>query len=177
MAIIVEDGSIVTGANSFIDIVYLEDYAETRGFLLPTTDAVKEQYLIIAMDYLTAYRSLFKGVKVEDDQPLLWPRDLVYIDNVLFDKTSIPEELKKAQAQLVVEQQKRVPLFPKAVTSTTEGLVIEKTIGPLTKKYSANASQMNTLANPSKPIKIASVEMFLAPLIGSCGQSLITHRV
>lgn len=177
MAIIVEDGSIVTNANSFIDIDYLEAYAEARGFLLPTTDAIKEQYLLIAMDYLTQYRSQFKGSKVEEDQPLLWPRKEVYIDNVLFSQTSIPQELKLAQAHLVVEQQKRVPLFPKPVTSTTEGLVIEKTVGPLTKKFAGNASQLNTLANPSKPIKIAAVEMFLAPLIGSCGQSLVTYRV
>lgn len=168
--IIVETGSNVANANSYVDLTYLGSYAEKRGLVLPQTQTDKEIYLLRAMDYLEARRMDYQGIKTNVDQALQWPRDGVEIDCEPVAKDSIPVALKNAQCQLVVEQQKRTPLYPKARTSSSEGYVTEKTIGPLTKKFAfggAGAAPMN------KPIEIPTVEVFLHPITksGACCNS------
>ncbi|MCC6271130.1 MAG: hypothetical protein IT190_07620 [Microbacteriaceae bacterium] len=134
---------------------------------MPTTDTDKEIFLLKAMDYLEARRFDFQGAKANSEQSLQWPRVGTQIDCVDVAADAIPVELKKAQCQLVVEQQKRTILYPSPRTSTDTGFVTQKTVGPLTKKFSAVG---DGAVNPNKPIIIASVEMFLLPLTikGSC---------
>lgn len=132
--LIVEDGSGVDNANTYVDVAYLDSYASDRGFSIPTDEADKQVFLIRAFDYLHAR----------------------LCDCVVF--APIQDALKKAQCQLVVEQQNRTLLYPKPITSSTEGFVTEKTVGPLTKKFSAGAGGR---AATSQPVRIASVEVWL----------------
>ena len=166
--IIVEDGSNVDDANSYVDIAYLDLYASERGLSLPTELEDKQIFLIKAFDYLEARRSDYQGYKAVEEQKTQWPRTEVYIDHELLDSDAIPVELKKAQCQLVVEQQQRTLLYPKPRTSSVEGFVTQKTVGPLTKKFSLEGKGVS---NPNAPILIASVEIFLKPLTSCCGQS------
>lgn len=132
--LIIENGSGVDNANSYADVTYLDSYASDRGFSIPTTEDDKEVFLIRAFDYLYAR----------------------LCDCVVF--FPIQDALKKAQCQLVVEQQNRTLLYPKPITSSTEGYVTEKTVGPLTKKFSPN---IGGRAASSQPVRIASVEIWL----------------
>ena len=100
MTIIVEDGSIVAGANSYISQADLVDFAAARGVTL-TGDT--EQLLIKSMDYIEGYRAKFKGLKLTSDQPLQWPRSSVYVDNYLLANDVIPAELINAQAMAAIE--------------------------------------------------------------------------
>lgn len=165
--LIVEDGTGVANANTYINLAYLESYAADRGFTIPTVQADKEKFVLRAMDYLEARRMDYQGHKTDEDQTLQWPRTDVMFDCKALGVDVIPEVLKKAQCQLVVELQQRTRLFPVPRTSSVEGLVTEKTVGPLTKKFAFNGQG---LADPTKPIVIASVESFLSPLThkGSC---------
>jgi len=165
--LIVEDGTGVANANTYVDLAYLQNYADNRGLTLPTSDTDKEIFLLRAMDYLEGRRDEFQGSKAVVDQSLQWPRVDVSIDCVELAVDTIPEELKRAQCQLVVEQQSRTKLYPTPRTSSVEGLVTQKTVGPLTKKFAFDGKG---LADPSKGIVIASVEIFLKPLTvkGSC---------
>lgn len=94
MAIIVEDGSIVTDANSYVSEAELTAYATARGITI-TGDT--EVLLIKAMDYIESQD--FKGVKSTRDQPLQWPRVDVWVDGYMVDYDSIPQLLKNAQMQ------------------------------------------------------------------------------
>ena len=165
--LIVEDGTKVSNANTYVDLAYLETYASNRGLTLPTLQADKEIFLLRAMDYLESRRNDFQGVKTHDDQFLQWPRTNVSIDCKAVGIDLIPEELKKAQCQLVVEQQNRTRLYPAPRTSSVEGLVTHKQVGPLTKKFAFDGK---ATADPAKAVIIASVETFLYPLTikGSC---------
>lgn len=170
--IIVEDGTIVANANSYIDVTYLNAFATDRGFTLPSTTNEKEILIIKAMDYLEA--KCFKGEKSIADQELQWPRDNVYIDCELLNTDVIPEVLKRALAQLVVEQHLGTALYPVPRTSTVQGFVTQKTVGPLTKKFSAFGGTVSSIT----PITIASVELFLQSILGSCcGNGLRTVRI
>lgn len=94
MAIIVEDGSIVANANSYVSEADLLAYAVARGV---TLQANTEILLIKAMDYIESLN--FIGIKVQSTQPLQWPRANVYIDDYPFPSNEIPKELKNALMQ------------------------------------------------------------------------------
>lgn len=172
--LIVEDGSGVENANTYIDEAYLTTYASDRGLSVPTTTQAQQQAIIAAMDYLTYFTDQWAGTRTADAQALPWPRESVYIDNVEQASDAIPEDLKKAQAQLVVEKNRGTLLFPEPLQSATEGLVIENTVGPLTKKFAFTGKGT---ANPLVPIKIASVWAYLDKLTGISSNALLTYRI
>lgn len=172
MPLVVEDGTIVANANSYVDLSFLTAFATARGLSLPVGSTAQEQFAIQAMDYLESIR--YQGSKVDATQSLQWPRKDVSIDDTDFAEDAIPTELKYAQCQLVVSLQAGILLWPKPVTSTTEGIVIEKTVGPLTKKFASNKSK-GEVANSRSRIVIAQVEAYLSKLIG-CGSAIKVRR-
>lgn len=106
MALIVEDGSIVEGANSYVSLDEADTYFETHPYYSANwsdlNDDQKESFLIYAT---TTIENLFtwKGYASNLAQPLGWPRVSVYnkygtplTDNV------IPNNLKMAQMELAV---------------------------------------------------------------------------
>jgi hypothetical protein len=98
MTIVVEDGSIVSGANSYITVAEFKSWANDRGITYGTDAKITEQ-LHRSMDY---FESLpFKGVKHTKDQALQFPRDDLYIDGYSIDSNEIPKEVKTALFELV----------------------------------------------------------------------------
>ena len=88
--IIVENGTVVAGANSYVSEADLTAYAADRGVTLTTALDV---LIIKAMDYIESLS--FIGDKHKEAQPLQWPRDEVYIDRYYIERETIPKELKK----------------------------------------------------------------------------------
>ncbi len=171
--LIVEDGSGVADANTYVDEAFLVSYADDRGLTISPTGSVRQQQLLKAMDYLESQTGRFQGSKTLSTYSLPWPRKEVYIHGVLIDKHTIPIQLKNAQSQIVVELQAGTRLYPIPRTSSVEGFVTQKTIGPLTKKYAQDG--LGTIAS-QLPIRIATVELFLKQLIGNSNSSLNTYR-
>ena len=97
MTIIVEDGSNVENANSYVTEAELSEYATARGITLTTSS---EQLIVLSMDYIEALE--YKGIKTEEDQPLQWPRYNVIVDNYWIDSDEIPKELKQGQLATAV---------------------------------------------------------------------------
>ena len=97
MAIVVEDGSIVSGANSYVTEAELTTYATDRGITITGDTSV---LLIKAMDWLEAQE--FVGYKYTEDQPLQWPRFNYIIDGYYKDSDYIPPELKNGLMALAV---------------------------------------------------------------------------
>lgn len=99
MALIIETGSIVTGANSYTTTTELTDFATARGI---TISGDPEQLLLKAMDYLETLS--FIGLKKTRDQPLQWPRSGVWIDAYDFPDDEIPQELKNGQIEIALAE-------------------------------------------------------------------------
>lgn len=97
MAIIVEDGTVVTGANSYISEAELTAYATARGV---TLSGDTEQLLIKAMDYIESLD--FIGLKYVISQPLQWPRWGVVIDGYYEQVEDIPQLLKDGLAEVAI---------------------------------------------------------------------------
>lgn len=73
----VEDGSIVSGANSYVSLVEAEAYYANRPDTNWTagTNDTKSTALIKATDYLLQrFRMKWKGIRVQREQALDWPR-------------------------------------------------------------------------------------------------------
>ena len=97
MAIVVEDGTIVSGANSYVSEAELTTYATARGVTL-TGDT--EELLIKAMDYVEQLS--FKGFKRLSTQPLQFPRANLVIDDYLIDLDVIPTILKEGLMEVAM---------------------------------------------------------------------------
>lgn len=98
-AVVVENGSIVAGANSYVTVAEMEQFAEDRGYTW--VGGHVDTFLFRAMDWLESQR--YQGWIKNETQPLLWPRyNVIYRDYELSSDT-IPELLKKAQMTLAME--------------------------------------------------------------------------
>lgn len=130
MALIIEDGSIVTGANSYGTTAGLIAYATARGKTI--TSGKEEEYLIRAMDVLE-YLPL-PGNKFTETQPLQWPRENVVIDGFDIDTDEIPQVLIDCEYECAIAINEGYD--PIAVVSRVTKRV---TVGPITKEYSSNS--------------------------------------
>ena len=105
MAIIVEDGTIVTNANSYVDVAYVDTFCEGLGLSAweEADDDDKETAILRAMAYIEGMT--FKGYKTEDDQSLKWPRDeAVDEDGYAIDDDAIPAVLQSAVSRAAYEE-------------------------------------------------------------------------
>lgn len=96
MALVVEDGTGIAGANTYLSVAELRAFAVDRGVTLPAQDSDVATLLVKACDYLEL--KSYIGVRASDSQGLSWPRlETVY--------TGIPAKLKTAQSLLAIEAQ------------------------------------------------------------------------
>ena len=117
MALVVEDGTGLSNATSYVSLTTARNYATARGVTLSAVDATLEVSVIKSMDYLESYRDRFKGVKTSETQSLQWPRSGVVIDNYGIDSDELPQILKDCLCQLIIENATNSDLSP-TVTDT-----------------------------------------------------------
>lgn len=160
MTLIIEDGTGVDNANSYDTLDGIRAYAVARGVTLTTNDTELEVLAILAMDYIEGFRADFQGDKTDPLNALQFPRKGVFIDCVAIDDDVMPAELISAQDQLVIEQNNGICLVP----TVDEGLILKDEVGPLKTTFS---EKIRTDGQP----RIRSVDVLLAVLFNSCGQS------
>lgn len=100
MSIVIEDGSIVTGAKSYVSVADLQAYTSARNIIIAEDESA---LLLKAMDYLESFDGRFKGKRVSRDQPLSWPREGATIEGWEWGANEIPRQVLNAQISLCVE--------------------------------------------------------------------------
>ena len=103
MALIIENGSIVDNANSFVTAAEMVAYAALRGVTITADTTTQEQQIILAMDYLVSREQSMKGTRVSDLQELPYPRFNVRYNGYYITGSEIPKELKNAQIELAIQ--------------------------------------------------------------------------
>jgi hypothetical protein len=79
MALTVENGSNVAGADSYVSLVDFKAYADARGLAYPIDDTLIEQAIRRATGYIETYRGRFPGYRTYRRAQLLeWPRTGAY---------------------------------------------------------------------------------------------------
>ena len=94
---VVEDGTGLSNADSFVSVAYADTYFTTRGVSSWASLTNKEALLIKATDYIEAvYSESWKGVTLNDTQSLSFPR-------IIDDATVYPDRLLKAVCELALK--------------------------------------------------------------------------
>lgn len=162
MALTVETGAVVAGAESYISVADASTYHTNRGnaaWAALSTDTVREQCLRKATDYMTqAYRDRWQGARYDEDQVLDWPREGVVRDSWEVGHDEVPTEVKNACAELAL----------KAATASlspdlTQGVVSEQ-VGSIAVTYDKNSPQRT---------RYAAIDNMLAPYLKAGGSGMM----
>ncbi|MGX5220235.1 DnaT-like ssDNA-binding protein [Pseudomonas segetis] len=129
MALVIEDGSIVPGADSYSTVAELDAYATNYGVTIPDDDAAKESVLRRA--YLEMNAMPWKGEPVSMDQTGAWPRYDVCRGRFILPSNSIPPSVKQGQMALAAEIHGDDLVDP----DTKQGAITREKTGPLETEY------------------------------------------
>lgn len=157
MALIVETGAGLAGANSYVSDSDYVTYADARGYEIGATEADRERELVNAALHLENYRSRFKGLKAYQEQALQWPRVQVSIDGFAINSNAIPTELKRAQMEFAYIG-RTVDLAPNANYQN----VSSQSLGDMSISYFEGGSYQS--------VQHKGADIFLSALIKHGGQ-------
>lgn len=103
--LVIEDGSVVAGANSYVDADDVVAYAALYGGAWsPSTEALGEQAILRAMLYVEGFADEFRGDPVSGSQALSWPREYVADKRgtAWLDATVIPDAILNAVCEAAI---------------------------------------------------------------------------
>lgn len=166
MPLIVEDGTGVVNANSYIGLVEARELAALRGITLSTVDDELTPQLIVAADRITAYESRFTGERVSGEQDLSYPRACSTRYGKSYPSTGIPKELKLAQVMIADYIESGFDVW---ATPGVEGIVREK-VGPIETEYA------QSVATDKENPYFAQIESILDPLFTPFGANFVISR-
>jgi len=150
MAIIVEDGTLIADANSYVSIADVDAYATSRGLVWTGDDAVKGAAILGAMDYIES--KPFVGYVSTSTQLLQWPRSGAYANGWNITSDNIPLMLIKATCQATVDQMAG-DMMP---TLKRGGAIKRRKVDVLETEFFEGASATT---------KYSRVDILLAPLL------------
>ena len=144
MALIVEDGTGLADADSYISLVDARIIAANYGYILPDDDTEAEIALRQGADYVDLSEPSFTGTRLNDTQALAWPRSNAYkcIGNtyIILASDSVPSDVQRAQVVAAAEY--GAGNNPRG--NVNGQTVIQETVGPLTVRYSDNSGDSST---------------------------------
>lgn len=159
--LIIEDGTGVALANSYVSVESARAYLNGRGLTLTITDDQLASLLIDGYEFLNTYECQFGGVRTFPYvQTGAWPRTGSSCANVDFPENAIPHPVQVAQIQIAVAANSGVKLFP-----IVTGPGVKRTkVGPLEREFDVENYDAGAL-----PV-LSNVELTLQPLMASCGK-------
>lgn len=166
MALIVENGSGLADAESYVSVADTDTYHTKHGDPAAwsgSSTANKESALRIATQYLDArYGGRWHGTRINETMALDWPRyGVIDRDGFTVSSSAVPARLEDATAYIALKVREGDTLVPDvdaAGNVTSES----KQLGPLSKSVTY-AGQKATA--PHYPF----VDMLLSDLIGAAG--------
>lgn len=151
MALVIENGTCVAGANSYVDIPTADTYHSDRGNAAwgAASDQQKTAALLAATAYIDGrYRMRWKGARVQPVfQPLEWPRLAVnmqsavmgtaftghnYYSNYLSNK--VPPEVVYATCEAAL----RALTAPLAADIQPQDRLVREKLGPIESEWKPN---------------------------------------
>lgn len=158
MPLIVENGTGVEDANSFVSLDEARDLATIRGIDLSSDDETLAKQLVQSADRINSYETQFSGRRTFAVQALAFPRSNAFRFGAAMPSDSIPREVKLAQVIVCDLIAQDVEIW----TTDVSGIK-EEVVGPLKTVYSDDKAE--SVGNPFLP----QVESILAPLFANIG--------
>lgn len=157
MALTVETGANVPGADSLVSLADARAYAALRGLSLDADDTAAEVQLRKAMDHMTGLEAQFQGFRASSTQSLPFPRYDMEINGYQVASDTVPQQAIHAQVMLAAEVAAGADLSNREQA----GIATEKTIvGAVSVKYAANGA---------KTYKARASDALMAALMSSSG--------
>lgn len=137
MPLIVEDGTIVPGADSYISLGDARELAAKYGRYLPADDTMAEAALRNGAIYIGLQEPMMCGSRVSVSQSLAFPRTGISLYGFPVANDSIPDQVKLAQIIAAQEYGNGVD-----VRASTDGRAtsMERVEGAVTVQYFNNGS-------------------------------------
>ncbi len=129
MALVIENGKVVPGADSFATAAELVTYAVNFGKTIPVDEVAQESLLRRAALQMDAMP--WKGKAVNRDQALAWPRAEVKRHGWVLRFDEIPPQIKAGQMALAAEIHADDLIAPETKT----GAVVSETVGPISTTF------------------------------------------
>ena len=164
MALTVETGAIVAGAESYISVSDANTYHNLRRNIdwLDMNDAEKESALRKATDYMIQrYSTSWKGGRVSSAQVLDWPRLGATVYGFALDSDIVPDSVKYACAEL-------------ALKSYSEALNPDKSQGVVREKVDVIEIEYDKSSPQNK--RFAAIDSMLSPYLKYSGSSAMLLR-
>lgn len=146
MSLIVEDGTGLATAQSYVSVADCTTYLAAKGdatWAAASSDALREAALVratMALDGL--YASKWPGFRYSEDQALAWPRSYAYdIDGYDIGSTTIPKALKNATCEAALLELASSGILTKKGETGLKSL----TIGPITKTWVGSSAPLGTV--------------------------------
>lgn len=167
MSLIVEDGTGLPEAESYVSVNDADAYHDARGNVAWTGDeAAKEAALRRATEYLDGlYRTRWLGQAATLAQGLCWPRAYARIPGGYLPSDALPKALARSCCEVALREiQAPGGLTPDIYPGER---VTSEVVGPLEVDYAEGGSPTDVL-----PV-IVAVERIMAPLLRSAAGSLV----
>ena len=168
MALIVEDGSVVAGADSFISLADARTMAANYGWSLPVDDTEAERALRNGAQYVDLQEARFGGSRVSASQTRSWPRTGASNSYGFdIDDDVVPTQAQCGQVAAAAEYGAGTD-----VRASTDGKMVqsEEVVGAVKQSFFNNGKTDLTVA-------ITRALDCLKPLMISSGGSLLNFRV
>ena len=136
--IVVEDGTIVSGANSFVTMAEYIAYAATLNITVTDTQTYQTQ-IIKAAEFIATKESQLKGDLVSRSQELSFPRYNLMIEGFSWESDEIPTQAKEAQMSLAIDINAGEDLY-NLTQSVATGIKRERVDGAVEVEYAVDDS-------------------------------------
>lgn len=172
MALIVEDGTVVAGAESYVTVAEADAYHTARGNAAWDDVEDKEAALRRATDYMVRmYRQRWKGIRKNIAQTLDWPREMVYTEPFmrggvgeypyLVSNIIVPAEVKTACIEFALRA------AAAALAPDLERATSQETVGPISVTYDPASSEGT---------RYRELDALLAPYLESSSMNAFVMR-
>jgi len=151
MAFIVEDGTMVVGANSYASVAYADSYFTDRGIVTWTgANSLKQAALILATDYVEAFKGKFKDTSLGGT--------LFFPSSNVTGMGAMPSQLLNATCEYALRALVSGNLDSDPTIDATGYPLseLEKTVGPLTTKkkfFNTSTSRVSRFPSADKYLK------------------------
>ena len=102
MPLTLEDGSVVSGADTYVSRADFITYAASKGVTV-ADEAASDVYLFKAAQYIDHHESGLKGDKTTRDQAMSYPRANLVLDGFTWDSDEIPRQVILCQQELALD--------------------------------------------------------------------------
>lgn len=161
MALIVEDGTIVTNADSWVSRADYIAYALTLGVTIADTDAADVQ-LVKAGEYINRHEDNLKGYLVDRNQSMKFPRYDLWIEGFSWTHEEIPRQVILAQMAFALDLNDGIDLYNRPVNPNL-AVTRERVEGAIDISYAVGENA------PQKLGRTSTGDALLASLLRSNG--------